>query len=75
MVSAVAGNARNDSLDAGLRRWKIGGLREWGGMFNGLARFAVFTHQEWVAWVKGHDTEDRFDDWLGYIRCRYDLSG
>ncbi len=75
VVSVVAVDARNDTLDAGLRRRKMGGLREWGGMFNGRARFAVFTHQEWVAWVKNHDTENRFDNWLGYVQCRYDLGG
>ena len=75
VVSAVAVDARNDALDAGLRRRGIGGLKEWGGMFNGLARFAVFTHQEWVAWVKVHDTENRFGDWLVYVQCRYDMDG
>ena len=75
VVSAVAVDDRNDALDADLRRKKIGGVREWGRLFNGLAGFAVFTHQEWVTWVKDHDSEKRFDDWLAYVQCRYDLVG
>ena len=75
VVSAVAVDVRNHALDAALRRSGIDGVRGWGRVFQGRARFAVFTHQEWVAWVKEHDTEGRWSDWLGYVRSRYDISG
>ena len=75
VVSAVAVDERNHALDAALRRSGIDGLKRWGAVFGGRSRFAVFTHQEWVAWVKGHDTESRWSDWLVYVRSRYGLGG
>ena len=75
MVSAVAVDERNDELDAALRPSGIDGLRQWGRLFKGRARFAVFTHQEWVGWVREHDTEGAWSDWLSYVRARYCLGG
>ncbi len=75
VVSAVAVDERNDALDAALRRSGIAGLGQWGRLFKGRARFAVFTHQEWVGWVQEHDTEGRWSDWLRYVRSRYGLGG
>ncbi len=73
VVSAVAVDERNESLGAALRRSGVAGLRQWGTMFQGRARFAVFTHQQWVAWVREHDTAGRWSDWLHYVRSRYGL--
>ncbi len=73
VVSAVAVDERNDDAEAALRRSGIAGLRQWGQLFKGQARFAVFTHQEWVGWVQEHDAAGRWNDWLGYVRSRYDL--
>ena len=73
VVSAVATDERNDDAEAALRRSEIAGLRQWGQLFKGRARFAVFTHQEWVGWVQEHDTEGRWTDWLSYVRSRYGL--
>ena len=73
VVSAVAVDDRNDELDAALKRSGIDGLRQWGALFNGQARFAVFTHQEWVAWVREHDEDGEWSDWLSYVRSRYCL--
>ena len=73
VVSAVAVDERNDEPDAALRRSGVAGLRQWGQLFKGRARFAVFTHQEWVGWVQEHDTAGSWSDWLGYVRSRYGL--
>ena len=73
VVSAVAVDERNQALDVALTRSGIDGLKRWGAIFRGRARFAVFTHQEWIARVKEHDTEGKWSDWLGYVRSRYDL--
>lgn len=73
IVSAVAVDERNNEVEAALRRSGIAGLRHWGRLFKGRARFAVFTHQEWVGWVQEHDTEGRWSDWLGYVSSRYGL--
>ena len=75
VVSAVAVDERNDELDAALKRSGIAGLRQWEQLFKGRARFAVFTHQEWVGWVQERDTAGRWSDWLGYVSSRYGLGG
>ena len=73
VVSAVAVDERNTELDDALRRSGIGGLRDWGRLFKGRAQFAVFTHQDWVRWVQGHDAEGIWSDWLDFVRGRYGL--
>ena len=73
VVSAVAMDDRNESLDASLRRSGISGLRQWGAIFQGRARFAVFTHQQWIAWVREHNTCGQWSDWLLYVQSRYGL--
>ncbi len=73
VVSAVAVDERNEEAEAALRRSGIAGLRQWGQLFNGRARFAVYTHQEWFGWVQEHDTAGRWSDWLDYVRSRYGL--
>ena len=75
VVSAVAVDERNLALGAALRRSGIDGLNGWEEVFRGRAQFAVFTHQEWVAWVKGHDSDGRWGDWLEYVCSRYSLDG
>ena len=72
-MSVVAVDERNDEAEAALRRSEIAGLRQWGQLFKGRARFAAFTHQEWVGWVQEHDTERKWSNWLGYVRSRYGL--
>ena len=71
VVSAVAVDERNDDAEAALGRSGVVGLRQWGQLFKGRTRFAVFTHQEWVEWVQEHDTAGRWSDWLGYVSSRY----
>ena len=71
VVSAVAFDERNDDAEAALKRGGIAGLRQWGQLFRGRARFAVFTHQEWVRWVQEHDAEQKWSDWVSYVNSRY----
>ena len=75
VVSVLAVDERNHALDAALKRSGIDGMNWWGEVFQGRARFALFTHQEWVAWVKNHDANGRWRDWLGYVCSRYGFSG
>lgn len=75
VVSVAAVDGRNEEAEAALKRSGITGLRQWGQLFKGRARFAVFTHQEWVGWVQEHDTEGEWSDWLSYVRTRYCLGG
>jgi len=71
VVSGVAVDDRNDTLDTSLNRTGIATLREWSGLFKGKAGFSVFTHQEWVEWVRTHDTNGQWADWLAYVEARY----
>ena len=73
VVSSVAFDERNDSLNTSLKSSGIAELRSWGAIFKGTAQFAIFTHQQWVGWVEEHDTSGKWDDWLRYVRSRYDL--
>ena len=72
VVSSVAVDDRNESLDAALRGSDINGVRQWGRLFQGQARYAVFTHQQWVSWVREHDA-GRWGNWLNYVETRYGL--
>ena len=74
VVSAVAVDERNDLLAAALNRGGISEWKQWREIFRGAARFAVFTHQQWVKWVREHDIEGQWSDWLSYVHARYDLS-
>ena len=71
VVSVVAFDERNSELNSCLRHIGIPSLRLWDKVFRGRAHFAVFTHQMWVAWVREHDSERRWLDWLSWIEARY----
>lgn len=73
VVSAVAFDERNEYLEAALRRSGIAGFDGWGRLFKGKAKFAAFTHQEWVKWVKEHQVGGQWDGWLRYVQDRYAL--
>jgi hypothetical protein len=72
VVSCVAYDTRNDTLVHCLRSSGIEDFTErWGTLFEGKSRFASFTHQQWVMWVRNHDSNGRWKDWLRYVRERY----
>ena len=74
VASCVAYDARNAALISSLKGAGIDNFaEEWGALFEGKARFAAFTHQDWVRWVRDHDTNGRWGDWLAWIRNRYEL--
>ena len=70
-VSAVALDERNEGLNRCLRKLGLSDLRGWETVFRGRAMFAVFTHQQWVGWVREHDREGRWREWQCWIRDRY----
>lgn len=72
-VSAVAVDERNTELNSCLRKVGLSELGQWGTVFGGRAIFAVFSHQQWVRWVREHDREGRWKDWLSWIGARYAL--
>jgi hypothetical protein len=71
VLSCVALDERNDTLKRCLRSTGIADVRDWGDLFQGTARFAVFTHQQWVAWVRAHDSDGLWAEWLSYVESRY----
>jgi len=71
VVSAVAFDDRNVGLARSLRSTGLDDLSSWGELFHGKARFGCFTHQKWVDWVRTHDAEGLWTDWLAYVCARY----
>lgn len=73
VFSAVAYDARNEGLMRSMSHST--GLedisRNWAQLFPGKAHFRVFTHQDWVKWVGGHDSDGKWAEWLKYVRGRY----
>jgi hypothetical protein len=69
--SVVALDARNDRLARSLAPSGIADVAGWGRLFHGRASFAVFTHQQWAAWVRAHDAGDAWRDWSEWIAVRY----
>ena len=74
VVSCVAVDQRNETLDSSLKRTEIAELADWGTLFRGKARFSVFTHQQWVEWVRSHHENGRWQDWISYVENRYDYA-
>ena len=74
VISCAAVDERNETLDSSLKRTGIATLTDWGSLFNGKARFAVFTHQQWVNWVQTHDSGEKWQDWIAYVESRYDYT-
>jgi hypothetical protein len=71
VVSCLAVDARNETLRTCLATTGIPEIREWGRLFNGKARFAVFTHQDWVGWIRAKDATGEWKQWLAYVEERY----
>ena len=40
----------------------------------GKAKFAVWTHQEWVVWVRTRGDPAHWGDWLCWVEARYDFT-
>jgi len=75
VVSSVAYDERNLALLHSLRNAGVNSFaKDWGSLFEGRARFAAWTHQEWVSWVRTHSAGQDWQDWLTYIESRYGYS-
>jgi hypothetical protein len=74
VVSSVAYDERNLGFLSCLRATGMPDFRDdWGPLFAGKARFATFSHQAWVQYVRDHDPSRNWQDWLSYVKERYDL--
>ncbi len=74
VISSVAYDNRNQTLIECLKSTGVNDFaKSWGTLFEGKAKFAVFTHQQWVEWVHKHDPHGMWQDWLKYVTKRYEL--
>lgn len=70
VVSCVAMDERNETLADSLSSTGITRIADWGRLFRGRARFAVFTHQQWFAWVRANNTGS-WREWFAWVKARY----
>jgi hypothetical protein len=74
VFSCVAYDDRNETLLSCLRSTGVADFTlDWGPLFKGKAKFACFTHQQWVTWVRQHDHQSKWKEWSQYIEDRYAL--
>ncbi|MFB0524003.1 MAG: hypothetical protein ACETVZ_00560 [Phycisphaerae bacterium] len=72
VISCVAYDERNKTLVGSLSGTGINDFtKDWACLFEGKAKFATFTHQQWVDWVRKNDNQGRWEKWLEYIEQRY----
>lgn len=73
VISCLALDDRNETVQHCLGSTDLPDVHDWGTLFPGKAGFEVFTHQEWVAWVRAHARRE-WADWLGYVDSRYEFN-
>ena len=74
VVSTVAYDDRNDKLVRSMRTTGIDNFaKDWEHFFECRARFASFTHQQWVRWVADNDP-GQWLGWLQWVSERYGYS-
>lgn len=72
VASAVAYDGRNHDLIGSMQSTGIKDFTsDWEGLFEGIAKFDTWTHQEWVQYVREHQIDGEFDQWLEYVENRY----
>lgn len=72
VISCVAYDERNETLVGSLSATGINDFtKDWACLFEGKAKFATFTHQQWVDWIRKNDNQGRWKEWLRYIEERY----
>ncbi len=72
VASTVAFDGRNKSLIDCLKTTGIENFQsDWANLFTGKAIFRTWTHQDWVKFVREHQTKGEFDNWLSYLKDRY----
>ena len=72
VFSVVAYDERNATLFGSMRSAGLSDFtHDWSPLFEGKARFATFSHQEWVDWVRRHDFDARWERWTSWVAARY----
>lgn len=72
VASAVAFDGRNRDLIGCMRSTGVEDFQSgWAPLFEGKSIFKTWTHQEYVQFVRNHQVNREFDEWLGYVEERY----
>jgi hypothetical protein len=72
VASCVAFDARNTDLIGCLKSTGIADFQtEWAKLFTGKAIFKTWHHQEWIQFVRENQMNGEFEDWLEYLKLRY----
>jgi len=73
VASTVAFDSRNLVLKGCLRSTGINDFQTgWGKLFDGKTIFKTWSHQDWVQFVRDNQVNGEFNDWLTYLKERYD---
>lgn len=73
VASTVAFDERNTDLIGCLKTTGINDFQtNWGKLFNGKALFRTWTHQEWVKFVRDNMVNGELENWIKYMKGRYD---
>jgi hypothetical protein len=50
-------------------------IEDWIDVYEGTSGFAIWTHQDWLKWVKQNGDIQKWQDWYEYVITRYTLDG
>lgn len=73
VASTVAFDGRNNDLITCLKTTGINDFQSgWSELWKGKALFKTWHHQDWVAFVRENQKDNSCDDWLNYMKERYE---
>ena len=72
VASTVAFDGNNETLKRSLKLTGVNDFQaDWASLFEGEAIFTTWTHQEWVQFIREHQTDPLQADWVKYMKDRY----
>jgi hypothetical protein len=75
VYSCVAYDDRNEDLTKSMQTTGIEHIEDWIDVYEGKSGFAIWTHQDWLKWVKQNGDIQKWQDWYEYVITRYTLDG
>jgi hypothetical protein len=74
VASCVAFDGRNEYLMKSIKGSGIDSIEnEWGKLFDMKSKFLVWKHQEWVEYVRKHKDQEFENNWVKYLKNRYEI--
>ena len=72
--SCIAYDGRNEGLMKSMQRIGINSIKnEWEKLFELKTKFVIWEHQEWTEYVRKNGKEKYENDWVKYIKDRYNI--